>query len=114
MHATVVTAPSELRDELRHLDAAGLTERAVRFRPGNVADPAHAARFTLRALARRCQHLNAEIEDLSAQLDFLIAAQAPQLLDHHGVGTDVAAALLVAVGDNPERLRSEASFAALC
>ena len=31
-----------------------------------------------------------------------------------GVGTDTAAALLVAVGDNPERLKSEASFARLC
>jgi transposase len=31
-----------------------------------------------------------------------------------GVGTDTAAALLVAAGDNPERLRSEGAFARLC
>jgi transposase len=31
-----------------------------------------------------------------------------------GVGPDTAAALLVCAGDNPERLRSEASFAHLC
>ncbi|MFL6146422.1 MAG: transposase, partial [Pseudonocardiaceae bacterium] len=31
-----------------------------------------------------------------------------------GIGPDNAAALLIAAGDNPERLRSEASFAALC
>jgi transposase len=31
-----------------------------------------------------------------------------------GIGIDVAGALLVAAGDNPERLRREASFAALC
>ncbi|MFI6063618.1 transposase [Streptomyces sp. NPDC051286] len=31
-----------------------------------------------------------------------------------GVGPDSAAALLIAAGDNPERLTSEASFAALC
>jgi transposase len=31
-----------------------------------------------------------------------------------GVDTDTAASLLVAVGDNPERLKSEASFARLC
>jgi hypothetical protein len=30
------------------------------------------------------------------------------------VGTDVASALLVAAGDNPERLKSEATFAKLC
>ena len=29
-------------------------------------------------------------------------------------GAEVASALLVAAGDNPERMRSEASFAALC
>ena len=32
----------------------------------------------------------------------------------HGVGVDTAAALLVAAGDNPERLRSEAAWAHLC
>jgi transposase len=30
------------------------------------------------------------------------------------VGTDVASALLVAAGDNPERLNSESTFAKLC
>ena len=33
---------------------------------------------------------------------------------HGGVGPDTAAALLVAVGDNPERLHSEAAWAHLC
>ena len=32
----------------------------------------------------------------------------------YGVGYDVAAKLLVAAGDNPDRLRSEAAFAHLC
>ena len=36
------------------------------------------------------------------------------LLDLQGVGLEVAGALVVVAGDNPERLRSEASFAALC
>jgi len=31
-----------------------------------------------------------------------------------GIGPDGAATLLVAAGDNPHRLTSEASFAALC
>lgn len=39
---------------------------------------------------------------------------APNLLARIGIGPDSAAALLIAVGDNPERLGSEASFAALC
>jgi transposase len=36
------------------------------------------------------------------------------LLQRHGIGPDSASALLVTAGDNPERLHSEASFAALC
>jgi transposase len=35
-------------------------------------------------------------------------------LPAEGVGTDVASALLIAAGDNPERLRSERTFAHLC
>ena len=38
----------------------------------------------------------------------------PSLLAAAGVGPDTAAALLIAAGDNPHRLNSEASFAALC
>jgi transposase len=36
------------------------------------------------------------------------------LLEVHGVGVDTAATLLVAAGDNPQRLRSEAAWAHLC
>jgi hypothetical protein len=36
------------------------------------------------------------------------------LLHLHGVGNTTAAQLLITVGGNPDRLRSEASFAALC
>ena len=44
----------------------------------------------------------------------LVAKRAPRLVALVGVGTDVAGALLVTAGDNPDRLRSEASFAHLC
>lgn len=36
------------------------------------------------------------------------------LLQQYGVGPDTAGALLLAIGDNPERMPSEAAFAALC
>jgi transposase len=38
----------------------------------------------------------------------------PSLLTHRGIGPDNAAALRITAGDNPDRLRSETSFAALC
>jgi transposase len=44
-----------------------------------------------------------------------VSKAVPALTSLRGVGTDTAASLLVAVGDNPERLKkSEASFARLC
>jgi len=62
----------------------------------------------------RHQQLTAEVTALGEQLDRLVAKAAPALLALSGVGTDTAAALLIAAGDNPERLRSEAAFAHLC
>jgi transposase len=43
-----------------------------------------------------------------------VAEAAPELISLPAVGTDHAATLLVVAGDNPERLKSEASFASLC
>jgi transposase len=37
-----------------------------------------------------------------------------ELVSLAGIGTDHAATLLIVAGDNPQRLRSEASFASLC
>ena len=56
----------------------------------------------------------AEVAALDRQLDQLVRQAAPALVAIKGVGTDTAGARLVAVGDNPERLRSEAAFAHLC
>ena len=51
---------------------------------------------------------------LDALLTPLVAQINPALTAANGVGTDVAGQLLVTAGDNPDRLRSEAAFAALC
>jgi transposase len=65
-------------------------------------------------VARRYEALSEEIAELDVQLDRLVADAAPELLALPAVGTENAATLLIVVGDNPERLRSEASFASLC
>ena len=72
------------------------------------------AKKALRHLARRYQALDAEINQLEADIRRLCAEVNPALLAAEGVGPDTAAALLAAAGDNPERMRSEKSFAALC
>src|SRR5205823_10437380 len=64
---------------------------------------------------RRHQQLTAEIARLDAALEELVTHAAPkQLLAKQGVATQVAATLLATAGDNPGRVRKEASFAALC
>jgi len=59
------------------------------------------------------QLLTTELAVLDRDLDRLVTGAAPALCALKGVGTDVAGALLVAAGDNPERLRSEGAFANL-
>ena len=65
-------------------------------------------------MARRYQVLSKEIALLDTQLDRLVSQTAPELISLPAIGTDHAATLLLTVGDNPERLGSEASFASLC
>jgi transposase len=65
-------------------------------------------------LANRIRSLAAEIRELRRRITTLVATTAPQLLEVSGIGPDAAATLLIAAGDNPDRLTSEASFAALC
>jgi transposase len=88
--------------------------RAAGFRPGTARDATSATKLTLRVLARRVQALQRELQLLDAELRPLVAATAPELVARPGVGTDTAGAILVAAGHNPERLRTEASFARLC
>ncbi len=68
----------------------------------------------IRALARRIQGLNTEMRSIDQMLVALVGATAPSLLALYGAGPDTAASLLVAAGDNPERLNSEGSWAHLC
>jgi transposase len=114
LHDLVVSAPEPLRARLRGLAVAVLVRRAAGFRPGALATPLAATKLAMRKLARRWLALDAEVGRLDAELDRLVAQAAPQLTALLGVGTDVAGALLVAAGGNPQRLRSEASFARLC
>jgi transposase len=111
----LTTAPEGLKSELCALSTARLVEKTSRLRPGaNPSEVETATKFALRSVARRCQRLSEEISELDEQLDRLVAEAAPELLAVEGVGTDTAASLLIAAGDNPERLKDEAAFAHLC
>jgi transposase len=114
MRSLVSTAPEVIRDELRSLNVYHLLERAAAYRPGTKRDVVSLTKFALRTLARRAIDLQAEIDEIDAILKPLVKQAAPELVAQQGVGTDVASALLVAAGDDPQRLRNEAAFAHLC
>src|SRR5215211_5040882 len=102
-------------DFKRALTRERLVAVAAAFRPGpSLTTPLAATRLALKSLAGRYQQLNAEIATLDGQLSQLVATAAPALLAVKGVGPETAGALLVAAGDNPDRLRSEGAFARLC
>jgi transposase len=111
----IITAPAAVRERLRGLATGELIDALARSRPvGDLADPDCAVRITLRRLARRCQRLEEEIAEADADLGPLVTRAAPRLIALPGVGAESAGQLLTTVGDNPDRLRSEASFAHLC
>jgi len=70
--------------------------------------------LSLRELGRRARYLDARLERLDELIIPLVTARAPSLLKLYGVGPDTAAVLLIAAGDHPGRLRSEAAWAHLC
>jgi transposase len=110
-----VTAPEGLRHRLRELPTKELASVAARFRLGDgPRDVPTATKFALRSVARRYETLSEEIAELEAHLERLVAQAAPELVSLPGIGTDNAATLLIVAGDNPKRLKSEASFASLC
>jgi transposase len=115
LKAMLVTAPEELRQRLRGLSTKELVEVAARLRPGaNPGDVEEATKFALRSVARRHLVLSEEIAELDTRLEPLVADAVPGLVRLPGIGTRHAATLLILAGDNPERLKSEASFASLC
>lgn len=116
MHTLVITAADEIRDQLRGLTVVALVKHCAAASPNSadVADPAVAVMITLRSLARRHQHLTAEITDLEKLITPMVKQINPKLLELRGVGPDTAGQLLVTAGANTDRLHSEAAFAMLC
>jgi transposase len=100
--ALIVTGPEDLRARFAAHATADLIASLASLR------------IALRELGRRAEFLDAQIASLDALIVPLVTRHAPGLLALHGVGPDTTAALLlIAAGDHPERLRSEAAWAHL-
>ncbi len=113
LKALVVNAPEPLRNALRNLVTDDLVTKAAGLRTSPTQSVEHRATVTaLRSTARRIQVLDAEASDLESQLELLVKAAAPQLLQEPGIGVNTAAQILCSWSHHG-RIRSEAAFAAL-
>jgi transposase len=109
------TGPDQLQARFKGLSVDDLVAQAAAMRPRRGGDDVvFATNVSLASLGRRVQAFEEEISGLDELIATRVQKTAPQLLELFGVGIDTAAALLVAAGDNPERLHSEAAFARLC
>ncbi len=112
--AILVTAPEAIRAKYRVMTSPALMAALEKTRPaGAPSEPLTSTATVLKRLAVRYRYLHQELALIDAELDAILTLHAPVLLAIHGVGADVASQLLVTVGDNPERVTSEAKFAAL-
>jgi transposase len=114
MRALIATAPDELRVRFASRTTVSLVTEAAALRPrgGELVD--FTTRVALHELGQRAAYLTAQIDRLDDMLAPLVARRAPALLAVFGVGPHTAAVLLIAAGDQPERLHSEAAWAHLC
>lgn len=109
-------ADGRLRELLRNMTRMKLIRTLAAWRSDLTGhrDVEEAYKIAFKSLARRYLDLHDEVADLDDMIEAIVTDLAPELIASNGVGLNSAAQLLLTAGDNPERLRSEASFAALC
>jgi transposase len=110
----IVTGPDDLRTRFARHTVAALVAQTASLRPRPGSTVGYATRIALRELGRRAQFPGGQLERLDELIVPLVTTRAPGLLALYGVGPDTAALLLIAAGDHPARLRSEAAWAHLC
>ena len=113
LKALIVNAPEGLRDQLRRGTTDQQLDRCARLRTLPTHSVEHRATVrAIRAVARRALFLEAEAAEHETELEQLVTAACPQLLDLPGVGAITAAQFIVS-WSHSRRIRNEAAFAAL-
>ena len=115
LNAIIVSAPSALCEGLGRLtgNTAPLRHLAA-LRPDPLTSTMASAKVSRRASAQCRLALDAEVKDHTASLGQLTQQSAPKLMQAHGMDGGTAAEMLILIGDNPERIHSEAALAKLC
>lgn len=111
----IVNAPADLREKLDGIRGRiTLVRHVAALRPGEITSPIASAKMAMRAIARRGLARHEEIQSHDLELDRLVRKKAPELMKSHGISTMTVAGMLILVGDNPERIHSEAALAKFC
>ena len=111
----IINSPAELRETVDQIRGPiSLIRYIAALRPGEITSPSASAKAAMRAIARRWLALHGEIQTHEIELERLVRERAPQLMESHGISTLTVAEMLILVGDNPERIKSEAALAKLC
>ena len=112
--ALIITGPDDIRTRFTGQTPAGLVAGLAALRPRSGSMVRYHTLLSLRELGRRAQYLDDQLARPGQLISPLVTARAPGLLSLFGIGPDTAAMLLIAAGDHPGRLRSEAAWAHLC
>ena len=114
LRALLISAPTEIRQRLWKERTSDCVMGCSRLRSLGSTPLLQTLTATLVLLAKRWLALKEEIKTLDAMLESLTTRYAPRLRGRFGIGPQTAAVLVAVAGDNPERLKSESSLAALC
>lgn len=107
-------APDPIRSRFEHLGTAKMMGVLAGWEATSSDPVCDAAVFALASLGKSWIQARRSAESLERRIGATLAKGNPALSSMYGCGPLSAAALAVAAGDNPERLTSEAAFAALC
>jgi|TARA_B110000211_G_scaffold190730_1_gene217334 transposase len=114
IRAILVTAPDSIRKQYLVASTRACIEACNNIEKLGNSTLLDMLTVSLKLLAKRWLDLTGELKILDRNLKRLTLSTAPLLTQELGIGPYVAATLLVTAGDNPERLKKESSFAALC
>ena len=112
----IINAPVELRDTLEKINGRITLIRhlAAWHQPTQINSPTTSAKMVLRSIARRWLALHKKVDGHDRELERMAREKAPRLMASHGISTMTVAQMLILVGDNPERIGSEAARQTVC
>ena len=114
LRTMLVTAPDDIRLKYLKSSQADCIEGCINMVILEDSVLLKMLSISLKLLAQRWLNLTKELKNIDKNIKQLTHTTASNLVSQYGVGPYVGATLLVTAGDNPERLKKESSFAALC